>query len=89
MTKKFEVGDVIHLTGMAETYKFEVVRVTPTVAYAEERSLYDNSPVNPGCYEKFRREYEETELSIGWKTYEVFNKPLNQWWMQCGVIAKN
>ena len=80
-----EVGDVIVLHDIAESYKFEVKRVTDTRAYAEEVPLVPGfSVLKEPRKMTFQREYIHDKV-CGWDVYNVFAVPKQQWWLQCNV----
>ena len=80
-----EVGDVIVLHDIAESYKFEVKRVTDTRAYAEEVPLVPGfSVLKEPRQMEFQRVYIHDKV-CGWDVYNVFAVPKQQWWLQCHV----
>jgi len=92
MQKKLQVGDIIYLTDVSETYEFEVVRVTETVAIAEERpfELFPEPFPNPSTEQlRFNRNYEVDDVLSGWKFFKgLRNIPYKPWWLQFRVEPK-
>lgn len=81
----FEVGDVILLHDVAESYRFEIKKVTDTKAYAEELPLVPGfSKLSEPLKMTFQREYTHDKV-CGWDVYDVTNVPKAKWWLQCNV----